>query len=332
MGVGDYKAMGKKKSNEVLGYHELVWGNARTETKKFFFSDWRVWLGSLVAAFAGGYVTASLLDLLDKSMIHPIIQSLIILIGAIVGYAFLYFVILFGEGFLFIPAKLYREEKRKADKYNWNDVNIASEYFEDKLGCKVRIENAKANSFGLHVEIQYLELDGVKEDYEVSGKNRMLLWIVDPKYSVESRDANWNFGYSLSPRDEANSESIGCFELSNVSENAQGVRHRIVFCDWGEDEKKRPLRKYAYFTKFAQGELKIHGIHLTASGLSSLNRKYETKQISGNLVYQFRIDANNNQQVMTRFEPGPLDLHADSKEDALNERIKEASQKKTGLV
>lgn len=216
-------------------------------------------------------------------------------------------------------SKKLRSLKREADKYNWNDVNISYEYFEENAGCKIKIKNDKATGLYFLVEIQYLELDGVREDYVVPGKSRILLWVPNPAHNIKVKDSNWQFGFAVNSGDGGKSDNIGLFELSNVIENAQSIKHRIVSCDWSENETKRPPRKYGYFTKFAQGELKICGTNLCASGLSSCDRKYGTKGISENLIYKFRIDAKNNQQVMTKFEPGTQELHADSEEEAKNE-------------
>lgn len=290
------------------------------DTKEYYHKDKRGWTFNISSSVLV-VIIASVVSyyLGDINMPGQLAHSL--WVGLLDGGIFL--VIWLAGVFVYhwikAPYSLYKEEKRKADKYNWNDIDVSYEYFEEKAGCKVKIKNDKATDLFFRVEIQYLELDGVREDYVVPGKSRILLWIPNPAHSIDVKDSNWTFGFVVNSGDGVKFWNIGLFELSNVIENAEGIKHRIVSCDWSENETKRPPRKYGYFTKFAKGELKIHGTNLTTSGLSSLNRKYETKSISENLVYKFRIDAKNNQQVMTKFEPGPLELHADSKKEAANE-------------
>jgi hypothetical protein len=207
----------------------------------------------------------------------------------------------------------------RADRYNWNDVNISCEYFDDKAGYKIKLENNKAEACYFLVELQYLELDGVRKDYDVSGKSRMLLWIPNPNHNIATKDSNWTFGFGLAPNNRGSSENIGFFELSHIAEDAHGARNRIVFCDWHESDTKRPLRKYADFTRYSQGELKIHGTYHESSIRSS---KYDTTNfLPKNLVYRFRINVINNQQIMNKFEVGSLEHYVDStKEDAINDR------------
>lgn len=296
----------EKKRNEVLEYHIFVWTAAKEETNSYYRKNIQDWGGDMV----GAILTALVLGLyfyLKNGMEFDWLGTLISIIAGFAGVVlFRFFVALWN-----VPAKLYRQAKREADKYNWNDIAISYEYFENKLGCKVKIENNKATGLYFLVQIQYLELDGVREDYAIPDKSRVLLWIYNPKHNIEVKEGNWQFGFAVN-----SGRGIGFFELSSVVENAQDIRHRIVFCDWNENEHKRPPRRYAYFTKFAQGELKIRGTNAVSSGDFDLPySKYETRNISENLVYRFRIDVKNNEQVMTKFEPGTFEIYADSKED-----------------
>jgi hypothetical protein len=243
------------------------------------------------------------------------IQGLGINLLTFLSWLVLTFLLRFFGSILYLPAKLHRQEKKKADRYNWNDVNISYEYFDDKAGYKIKLENNKAEACYFLVELQYLEVDGVRKDYDVPGKSRMLLWIPNPNHNIATRDSNWTFGFSLTPNDRGGSENIGFFELSNIAEDAHGIKNRIVFCDWHESDTKRPLRKYADFTRCSQGELKIHGTYHESSIRSS---QYDTTNfLPKNLVYRFRINIINNQQIMKKFEVGSLEHYADStKEDA----------------
>ena len=286
------------------------------DTKKYYNKDKRGWIFNIGFAILVSIITPIVQYLLGEiTMSSQFIQS--ITAGLISGgIAFILWIVgTFIYHWIKAPYNLYKEEKRKADKYNWNDVNISYEYLEEKVGCKIKIKNDKATRLYFLVEIQYLELDGVREDYIVPGKSRILLWIPNPVHDIKCKDSNWQFGFAVNSGDRVTDDNIGLFELSNVIEIVQGIKHRIVYCDWSENETKRPPRKYSYFTKFAQGELKISGNNLTASGLSSWDRKYEIKGIPENLIYKFRIDAKNNKQDMTKFELGTLALHADAEEE-----------------
>ena len=120
----------------------------------------------------------------------------------------------------------------------------------------------------------------------------------------------------MNPKEQDESKKIGSWELLSVGvvENAQEKRYRIVYCEYDENDRKQPQKQYAYFSKFAKGELKLYGTYIhrpiSTGGLGS--GKPYGEVIRGNFVYKFRIDIIDGSPKMMIFENGVFEIHPDS--------------------
>ena len=124
-------------------YHVLVWETAKKNTEFYFKSDKWAWIGSVITGIATGIYTTILFHVWSGGEMYPLTVSIVgIVFGTVFGLAF-FIVILWGwNGFWIVPTKLYREEKRKADRSNWNDVIFS--YKEIREGNEIMAYRIKS--------------------------------------------------------------------------------------------------------------------------------------------------------------------------------------------
>jgi uncharacterized membrane protein len=217
-------------------------------------------------------------------------------------------------------AALYFMQKKIADRFNWNDVNVSNPKYiggmgeKEFKGYRIKIENNKLERCYFLVKMNYLEVDDDRKDYRENDKSRQLLWVSDD-------DNNRSFGVGLEARDQNIPKSAGLWELFEVNGNSDNKQFRIVFCGYNKNDRIKPSKQYIYFSRFAKGELKLLGEFADPSGLSSLDRKWREQEIPGDYIYKFEIDVIDGNATMTIFEKGIFEYHPDSEiQEATDER------------
>lgn len=258
--------------------------------RQSWHSAWTLWLWVFIVPLAVNLVQAIII-IINKGW-----GELVFLAGNFFGYYCLAFiVVLFIIYFYFvitISASNFFEQKRKADRYYWNNIDVSyKEIHEwDKLtGYRIRVENDKIDQCYFLIKLQYLELDGIKDKYLAIEKPRMLLW-------VSSDNNNRQFGIGLRPKSLDSSEYVGFWELFKIIEDGQGKKYGIIFCEYDEKATQKPIQQHALFSRFAVGELKFYGAYVDIPiGTGRVgNGKIYKERIPGNYIYKFRIDITDN--------------------------------------
>lgn len=298
----------------------LVWERGCKDNTEYYHKDSRAWAYNIGATILFAVVTPIVLYIFGQIPM-PSQLGYAVLAGIIAGAIVfsVWYVGTFLCHLIQAPAKMYREEKRKADRFNWNDVDVSCQQILGGMGDKefkgyrIKIENNKVERCYFFIELKYLEVDGKREDYHEEDKSRQLLWVSDD-------DNNRSFGVALKPRDQNTSKSVGVWELLEVIGNADNEKFGIAFCGYNKNDRIKPSKQYTLFSRFAKGELKLLGNFVDSSGLSSLNRKWFEQNIPGDYIYKFEIDVIDSNPTMAIFEKGVFEYHPDTEiQEAANE-------------
>jgi hypothetical protein len=261
-----------------------------TVLRQSWYSAWTLWLWVFIVPLAVNVVQAIFV------VINNGWGGLFLLSGNFFGYYCLGFIvvlfIVYAYFVVTISAFLFFEQKKKADRFNWNNVYVSCEEireWDELIGYRIKVENDKFDQCYFLIELQYLELDGIREDYQGTEVSRMLLWV--------SRDnSNRQFGVGLQPKNKNNSKYAGFWDLFSIVENAQDKKYGIVFCEYDENSQQKPMKQYAYFSRFTMGELKFYGayVHVPIGTGRVGSGKISKEIITGDLIYKFRIDIINS--------------------------------------
>jgi hypothetical protein len=304
-----------KKSNEFLEYHLLVLRTTFSASISDLFGDIKSIIGDFIIAIGTGLAYAIWLYFRENG----IIDWLGILISVLCGFALWGFLVFFCNLIWRTPERIYRNEKMKADKLNWNGVGVSCEKVlkgNQVVAHRVKVENNKIDTCYFLVRLQYLSLDGVTKDYKEANKSRVLLWVSNDNTAKK-------YGFGLEPKYRNNSKSFCFFELLCVSENVHGKKYSIVFCEHSENDSSKLAMQYARFSRFAEGELKFRGTYLAPSfstghvGSGGYNPTIIPE--AEELVYKFRFEIENDEPKMAIFENGFFEFHNELEDNNSNE-------------
>lgn len=293
-------------------YFSLVLERGKKDTREYYHKDRRGWIYNVWSSILVAIITPIVYCRMGLVMTSQFWLS--VLAGLLSGGVFfvVWRLIVFVCYLWKAPANLYREEKRKADRSNWNDVGFSYKEIRDGkniVAHRLKVENNKADKYYFFVELQYLELDGKRNDYQEADKSRILSW-------VSGGDFNLQDGVALNPRGKDESKKVALWDMLKVVEEDQGKRYGIVYCEYDKSDRKKPPKKYAFFSRYAKGELRLEGrfIQYTiGTGACGSCRRYE-EIIRGDFIYKFRIDIKDGNPEITVFEKGVFEIHSDSGE------------------
>jgi hypothetical protein len=180
--------MDKKYSEQknYREYHCKVWETAKQDTKTYFRSDWRSWIGGAISAVVSGVVVAIIENTLGIANMIPLWLSFIaIFSGTIVGLIGFYIFIFLDYGLWVIPARVFRKLEIKANKYSWDDITIKifEPKPEDSPTIGLHITNTKPHDVKVLVAIVEITRNWLFEDEEHLPLN--LAWASDTK------EPNW---------------------------------------------------------------------------------------------------------------------------------------------
>jgi hypothetical protein len=162
------------KEIKIKEYHKLVWKTARDNAESYFRSDIWAWIGAAIAAVISGGISLYIQYLWNKTVMIPLwISVLTILGGTVIGLAS-FVVVLWGWNvFWYMPAKLYREQEKEANKRGWRDIEIKPIRFPANSGLGVGLEILSNKPEQFKINNVCCQINEITHSYDVEFRGNM---------------------------------------------------------------------------------------------------------------------------------------------------------------
>lgn len=239
---------------------------------RFFVQEGSV---GIVSAIVGLATSEPNLDL--ESLEHAIYSG-------VIGIS-LYTIVVFLGSYVRSGSSLYFEQRKKAGKFNWDDIKIQKTEIRDKRNFRaygIKMKNGKVYDLRkIIAQIQYLEIDGTPDVQNrqllQTQRGRRLGWLWnDHRIDVTEQSLDKNGGEAV-------------IDLFRVMPN------QISFFEYSEDKNKF-IPRDINIEKFVNGEILF---------LASFN-PIEPEWIPIENIYRFTIVVNPNGKPKMIFEKGRL--------------------------
>lgn len=117
--------MEKTDFKQVLGYAKKVFGEGWKDTVEFYWADWKNSLGNIFIGIVSAFALPNLLNRIWGIMMPDTLPQTLSAIGSgVIGFLSFAGLLLFLNIAVFTPARLWIEQKKKADLYTMSDIEI----------------------------------------------------------------------------------------------------------------------------------------------------------------------------------------------------------------
>lgn len=173
----------KKNSYRMTEYHKMVWQTAKRYTNSYFRKDRWSWFGGLFTGVFTGLVVPYLLYKLGGYLMPNIwLLILVSIISAVIGFALFVLVVCGVNGFVVVPAKIYRDLELEAIKRTWKDIEFKPFHFPENSGLGIGLEILSDKPVQIRITNVYCQITEMTRSYDLIFRGNMQI----PLLSISS--------------------------------------------------------------------------------------------------------------------------------------------------